>query len=162
MFDGAGALILGRDRVDYEAQAAIELEGFAERDAMSLADGYLLWLQEKTKGPWILDPTPMWEELLADLRKGEAPARMSSRFHAGLADVYARAVVAASERTGIRQVCLSGGVFHNRLLTHLVFRALREAWMEIYLPEKVSPGDGGLSYGQAVVAAALIAEGIGI
>jgi len=162
MFDGAGALILGRDRVDYEAQAAIELEGFAERDAMSLADGYLLWLQEKTKGPWILDPTPMWEELLADLRKGEAPARMSSRFHAGLADVYARAVVAASERTGIRQVCLSGGVFHNRLLTHLVFRALREAGMEIYLPEKVSPGDGGLSYGQAVVAAALIAEGIGI
>jgi len=71
-------------------------------------------------------------------------------------------VVAASERTGIRQVCLSGGVFHNRLLTHLVFRALREAGMEIYLPEKVSPGDGGLSYGQAVVAAALIAEGIGI
>jgi hydrogenase maturation protein HypF len=162
MFDAAAALILGRDRVDYEAQAAIELEGVANREAMTLTDGYLLRLEERTEAPWLLDPTPMWGELLADLRNGEAPARMSSRFHAGVADAYIRTVVSASERTGIRQVCLSGGVFHNRLLTRLICRALREAEMEIYLPENVSPGDGGLSYGQTVVAAALIAKDIGI
>jgi hydrogenase maturation protein HypF len=162
MFDAAAALILGRDRVDYEAQAAIELEGVAERDAMSTTDGYLLRLEETVDEPWILDPKPMWDELLEDLRNKETPARMSLRFHAGVAYAYVRASMAVHVRTGIRQVCLSGGVFHNRLLTRLVCRALREAGMEIYLPEKVSPGDGGLSYGQAAVAVALIAEGIGV
>ncbi len=61
--------------------------------------------------PLILDPTPMWEELLADLRSGEEPAKMSALFHAGVADAYVRAAILASERTGIRDVCLSGGVF---------------------------------------------------
>jgi hydrogenase maturation protein HypF len=161
MFDAAAALILGRDRVKYEAQAAIELEGVAGREAMSTAEGYSLRLEEKAEGPCILDPTPMWEELLEDLRKGEAPSRMSLRFHVGVADGYVRAAIAAQERTGIREVCLSGGVFHNRLLTQLVCSGLREVGMEIYLPEKVSPGDGGLSYGQAAVAAALFAKDAG-
>ncbi len=159
MFDAAAALILGRDRVDYEAQAAIELEGIAGRDVAGRADGYLLRLDDRGEGgPLILDPTPLWGELLADLRSGEEPARMSVRFHLGVAGGYVRAAIVAGERTGIRDVCLSGGVFHNRLLTHLVCNGLREAGMGIHLPVRVSPGDGGLSYGQAVVAAAVIAE----
>ena len=55
-------------------------------------------------------------------------------------------------------MCLSGGVFHNRLLTKLICERLRAAEMEAYLPVRVSPGDGGLSYGQAAVAAARIAR----
>ena len=158
MFDAAAALILGRDRVDYEAQAAIELEGIAERGASAGTGGYLIRLEEKAEGPLILDPAPMWKELLADLVDGEKPARMSARFHAGVADAYVSSAIAAHERTGIREVCLSGGVFHNRLLARLLCSGLRQADMEIYLPVKVSPGDGGLSYGQAAVSAALIAE----
>jgi hydrogenase maturation protein HypF len=159
MFDAAAALILGRDRVDYEAQAAIELEGIAERDTAGQNNVYPLRLEDNgEEGPLILNPTTMWQELLADLRSGEEPAKMSARFHAGVADAYVRAAIAAGERTDIRDVCLSGGVFHNRLLTHLVCVGLRKAGMEIHLPVLASPGDGGLSYGQAAVAAALIAE----
>ena len=163
MFDAAAALILGRDRVDYEAQAAIELEGIADGDTQGQNSGYPFQLKDSgAEGPLILDPTPMWRELLVDLRGGEEPAKMSERFHVGVGDAYVRAAIAANERTGIRDVCLSGGVFHNRLLTHLVCNGLREAGMEVYLPIQVSPGDGGLSYGQAVVAAARIAEETGI
>ena len=159
MFDAAAALILGRDRVDYEAQAAIELEGIAESDTAERSGGYPLRHEDDgTSGALILDPTAMWKALLADLRSGEEPAKMSARFHAGVAVGYVRAAAAAKERTGIRDVCLSGGVFHNRLLTHLVCVGLRRAGMETHLPVMVSPGDGGLSYGQAVVAAARIAE----
>ena len=159
LFDAAAALILGRDRVDYEAQAAIELEGIAGRDADGNKDGYALRLEGDGKErPMILNPTSMWEELLADLRSGEEPAKMSARFHAGVADAYVRVAVGASARTGIRAVCLSGGVFHNRLFTHLVCNGLREAGLEMHLPGQTSPGDGGLSYGQAAVAAALIAK----
>ena len=158
MFDAAAALILGRDRVDYEAQAAIELEGAAETDALSEPNRYLIRLEEaEALGPLILNPTPMWKELLADLRSGESPARMSSRFHAGVAEGYVRAAIAAGERTGIRETCLSGGVLHNRLMTRLVCDGLGRAGMKVTLPLKVSPGDGGLSYGQAVVAAAVLA-----
>ena len=163
MFDAAAALILGRDRVDYEAQAAIELEGIAERDTAGQGTGYSLLLEKAgEEGPLILNPTTMWQELLADLRSGEEPAKMSARFHAGVADAYVCAAVAASERTGIRDVCLSGGVFHNRLFAHLVCVGLRKGEMEVHLPVLVSPGDGGLSYGQVAVAAALIAEARGV
>jgi len=152
-------MILGCDRVDYEAQAAIALEGVAGENAVRQINGYTLALEENGEGrPLILDPTSMWQELLVDFRDGEEPAKMSSRFHAGVAGGYVRAAIAARKRTGICDVCLSGGVFHNRLLTHLVCVGLKEAGMEIYLPVLVSPGDGGLSYGQATVAAAVIAE----
>jgi len=160
LFDAAAALILGCDRVDYEAQAGIELEGIAERDTAGQDKGYSLRVEDNgVDVPLILDPTSLWQELLADLGRGEEPAKMSTRFHAGVADGYVRAAIAAKERTGIRDVCLSGGVFHNRLLTHLVCVGLRQTGMESHLPVLVSPGDGGLSYGQAVVAAALIGEG---
>jgi hydrogenase maturation protein HypF len=161
MFDAAAALILGRDRVDYEAQAAIELEGVAEAGAVPEANRYVFRLEEDVEGPLILNPAPMWKELVTDLRGGESPAKMSARFHAGVADGYVRAATAAGARNGIRETCLSGGVFHNRLLTRLVCEGLRRAGMEAYLPVKVSPGDGGLSYGQAVVAAALLGERAG-
>jgi hydrogenase maturation protein HypF len=157
MFDAAAALILGRDRVEYEAQAAIELEGVAVMEVVK--ESYEMHLEnEDGETPLILNPTPMWEALLGDLRASVPPEVMSAKFHLGVADVYVRAAIWARARTGIRTVCLSGGVFHNRLLTKILCRRLAEAEMETYLPVQVSPGDGGLSYGQAAVAAALIAE----
>jgi hydrogenase maturation protein HypF len=162
MFDAAAVLILGRDRVDYEAQAAIELEGIAEANVAMDANRYEIRLEESDGvGSLILNPTQMWQELLADLRRGESPARMSARFHAGVAEGFVCAAIAAGERSGIREICLSGGVFHNRLITRFLCDGLRRVGMKVSLPVKVSPGDGGLSYGQAAVAAALLAEGVG-
>jgi hydrogenase maturation protein HypF len=160
MFDAAAALILGRDRVDYEAQAAIELEGVAEIDVAGTVRGYVFSVEDgKGEGPVILDPKPMWETLLEDLGNGVERATMSARFHVGVADAYVRAAMLAGAMSDIRAVCLSGGVFHNRLLTRILCSRLREAGMEVYLPVRVSPGDGGLSYGQVVVAAARMASG---
>jgi hydrogenase maturation protein HypF len=158
MFDAAAALILGRDRVDYEAQAAIELEGVAEVGDAADVTGYGLRLERDEGGPLILNPAPMWEALIEDIRLGTARGVISTRFHVGVANAYVEAAIAAREETGIRDVCLGGGVFHNRLLTGLLCRGLGEAGMVVHLPVRVSPGDGGLSYGQAAVAAALLAE----
>ncbi|MGA7157062.1 MAG: carbamoyltransferase HypF [Acidobacteriaceae bacterium] len=155
MFDAAAALVLGRDRVDYEAQAAIELEGVA--DCEFNGDGYVVELEGKGDGdPLVLNPARLWEELLGDVREGVGSGRISAKFHAGVAAAYVRAALTARERMGIREVCLSGGVMHNRLLVRLLCKGLREAGLEVYLPVKVSPGDGGLSYGQVAVAAALL------
>jgi hydrogenase maturation protein HypF len=99
----------------------------------------------------------MFRHLVADLRAGESAPVMSSRFHASVAAAYGRLAVQARECTEIPQVCLGGGVIHNKLLTLLLRMNLEAAGFEVFLPSRVSPGDGGLSYGQAVIAAAQLA-----
>jgi hydrogenase maturation protein HypF len=160
LFDAVAALILGLREVSYEAQAAVELEGIVpELEDISLNDGYTMqicpgiWNHEQHK-PAEIDPSPLWEELLGDLSQGVDAATMSLKFHVAITAAYAHCVSAARIATGIQQVALSGGAFHNRLLTKLLRQRLQEDGFTVNLQSKVSPGDGGLSYGQAAVAAA--------
>jgi hydrogenase maturation protein HypF len=159
LFDAVAAVVLGRGVVDYEAQAAIELEGLAEGEPDGFDSGYAL---ELLGGDWNthesvrISAIPLWRELLADLRTGVAKARIAARFHAGVAGAFVRAAVLASDATGIRQVALSGGCLHNRRLARLLRAGLEAQEFEVFQHRQVSPGDGGLSYGQAVVAAAML------
>ncbi len=73
-----------------------------------------------------------------------------------LQTAFTRAAVEARAATGIGQVALSGGCMHNRRLARLLRAALEAQGFEVYQHKQVSPGDGGLSYGQAVVAAAIL------
>lgn len=106
----------------------------------------------------IANLAPLWDALMEDLRSGTPRGMMSAKFHRGVAEAYVQAAIAAHEQSGIGEVCLSGGVFHYRLLTGMLCRSLREAGLVVYLPVRVSPRYGGLSYGQAAVAAALLGE----
>jgi hydrogenase maturation protein HypF len=158
LFDAAAVVITGRRIVDYEAQAAIELEGLATRgEEAEPENGYPIHYVEgnwESRRPFSLDVGEMWSAILADKRKGTAPAKMSMRFHVGVAEAYAQLALSARRLTGINKVCLSGGVFHNALLHRLLHRLLVDENFEVYAQSIVSPGDGGISYGQAVVAAA--------
>lgn len=156
LFDAAAALILGRREVHYEAQAAIELEGIVlEIEDFSSIQGYTIsFCKGEEHAPAMLDPAPLWRELLSDLRAGVDAPTMSLRFHVAVATAYLQCAVEAIAVTGIRRVALSGGVFHNRLLIKLLRHRLQQDGFEVYLQSQVSPGDGGLSYGQAAVAAA--------
>ncbi len=158
LFDAAAVVITGRRVVDYEAQAAIELEGLSTcADDNGPEDGYPIHLLEgnwELRQSYKLNVGEMWTALLADKRRGTDPAKMSMRFHAGVAGAYVQAALLARNITGINTVCFSGGVFHNALLHRLLHRLLAEENFEVYSQSIVSPGDGGISYGQAVVAAA--------
>ncbi|MEI9969954.1 MAG: hypothetical protein WDM87_15525 [Terracidiphilus sp.] len=103
---------------------------------------------------WLIEPGLMLKELLEDRRGGVSAAVMSARFHAWVARSFAQAAQHARENTSLNRVCLSGGTMHNRLLTRLLKRELSAIGFEVLLHRNVSPGDGGLSYGQAAVAAA--------
>jgi len=156
LFDAAAVLVLGRRRVDYEAQAAIELEGAAVDEAddepgytMELADGD--W---DTKKPLKICAGPLWRELLNDLAQGVSKKRIAARFHAGVADGFVQTSIRARTATGVRQVVMSGGCMHNRRLARLLRTGLEAEGFEVHQHRQVSPGDGGLSYGQAAVAAA--------
>ncbi|HUX46353.1 MAG TPA: carbamoyltransferase HypF [Terracidiphilus sp.] len=160
LFDAVAAVVLRRRTVDYEAQAAIELEGLAvdEPDApgyaMELAGG-----DGERREPLRLRTGGMWIELLEDVRAGVSGERVSARFHAGVADGFVRAAVRARAMTGATQVAMSGGCMHNRRLVRLLREGLKREGFEVYQHRNVSPGDGGLSYGQAAVAAAMLRGG---
>ncbi len=106
--------------------------------------------------PTRMSVKPLWQGLIDDLRKGVSPARISSRFHASIAYNFVQAAMNTRAATGIEQVALSGGCMHNRRLARLIRIGLEEAGFHVFQHRAVSPGDGGLSYGQAAVAAAIL------
>jgi hydrogenase maturation protein HypF len=158
LFDAVAAVVLNRRLVDYEAQAAIELEGIAIDEADDV-DPYEITLQgaNAEKGELIgIHVAPLWEELLRDLRKGVSKPRIAARFHAGVAQAFVRVAQAARSATGIGTVAMSGGVMHNRRLARLLRSRLENEGFQVFQQRRVSPGDGGLSYGQAAAAAAMM------
>ena len=160
LFDAVAAVVLGRGVVDYEAQAAIELEGCAlsEGDEPAPCE-YMPELHEAEEGAAteaVLRTGNLWKAILNDLQRGVPAGRIAARFHAGIAEGYINAAANARIETGINVVAMSGGCLHNRRLARLLRAGLEEEGFQVFQHRNVSPGDGGLSYGQAVVAAAIL------
>ncbi len=159
LFDAVAAVVLGRRVVDYEAQAAMELEGCAvdEKDKAG-SEEYALELFEggEPGSSNVLRTDRLWKALLRDLRCGESPRRIAARFHAGVATGLIHAAASARIETGINRVVLSGGCMHNRRLARLLRAGLEEKDFQVFQHRRVIPGDGGLSYGQAAIAATIL------
>jgi hydrogenase maturation protein HypF len=115
--------------------------------------GYPFGLETQTI-PWIIDPAPMWKALLADLADGVPTAIVATRFHRGLAAVFCDAALRVARDNDARAIALGGGVFQNGLLLQACLTRLREASLPVLSPAQVPANDGGLAYGQAVIAAA--------
>jgi len=149
LFDAVGALCGLRAQVSYEGQAAIELEATcdpAERGCypMSLQrDGELI----------VIDPRETIRALSADLVAGAALGAVASRFHAALSGATVEALARAASSEGSELIVLSGGVFQNRRLLEGVMAGLDAVGLRAITPEQLPVGDGGISYGQAAVAA---------
>ncbi len=146
LFDAAAALIGVRQTVNYEAQAAIELE--------ALMDGGETGEYAFARAGAMLDPAPMFEALVADLRAGVPASRLSARFHHAVAGMVQRMCEDLRTETGVATVALSGGVWQNLTLLGEVVPRLRRAGFTVLTHTQVPTNDGGLALGQAVVAAA--------
>jgi hydrogenase maturation protein HypF len=147
LFDAVSALCGIRPRVNYEGQAATELEALAdpgERGSYPLA-----LLDDGT-----LDARPTVLAIVGDLASGAEPAAVSARFHNAVAAATAQACAALARHGGLDTAVLSGGVFQNRLLLDCTVDRLAETGLRVLVPERLPPNDGGISFGQAAVAAA--------
>jgi hydrogenase maturation protein HypF len=162
LFDAVAAVVLNRRVVDYEAQAAIELEGIAvnEPDRFEQGDDVpeLHEADEGSGSAAVIRAGKMWKAVLEDLWRGVPASRISARFHAGIAEGFINAAANARIDTSINVVALSGGCMHNRKLARLLRLGLEAEGFAVFQHARVSPGDGGLSYGQAVVAAAMLSK----
>jgi hydrogenase maturation protein HypF len=149
LFDAVAALLGVRDAINYEGQAAVELEQLAdpaERAAYpaAIAEGRPLRLA----GPDLMRAAA--EDLLA----GVPPPVIAARLHNGVAALIARACLLLRERSGLGTVALSGGVFQNLFLLNALVRLLEQDNFRVLTHRRVPPNDGGISLGQAAVAAA--------
>jgi hydrogenase maturation protein HypF len=149
LFDAVAALLGVRDDINYEGQAAVELEQLAdpaERAAYpaAIAEGRPLRLA----GPDLMRAAA--EDLLA----GVPPPVIAARLHNGVAALISRACLLLRERSGLGTVALSGGVFQNLFLLDALIHLLEQDNFRVLTHRCVPPNDGGISLGQAAVAAA--------
>jgi len=150
LFDAVAALVGIRSTVNYEAQAAIEFE-MASHD--STDEGAYPFDLIPDGSHWQIGTLSLFQSLLSDIQRQESVADISRRFHRGLANVFVELARKIREQSKLNRVCLSGGCFQNLLLFELLLNGLRAESFEVYFHSEVPPGDGGISLGQALVAA---------
>ena len=145
LFDAVASLLGVRHQIDYEGQAAIELEALAET-ALD-RPGPSLPLTVRPDG--VIDPRTMVQTMVSALYAGSAPAALAASFHRAVADAVAEVV--ARVAGGVRLVGLTGGVFQNVLLLRMCRELLQRAGFEVLTHHTVPPNDGGLALGQAAI-----------
>ncbi len=159
LFDAAAAVLGVRSFARYEGQAAMELEALAgSRPAQPLP----FPLAEGADGTWILDPVPLLAALGERRRTGVSVSELTAVFHESVAAATDELAARVSATTGTRTVALGGGCFQNaRLLSSLRAR-LEARGLRVLAPQRLSPNDGAVSYGQAAVAAAVLRRESGL
>jgi hydrogenase maturation protein HypF len=154
LFDAVAAIAGVRSESLYEGQAAIELESRAWRARGGKVPVYRFELDESAR-PLVPDLGPLFEAVARDAGAGVDPGQIALGFHECLARVLVETAGRIAEESSINRVVLSGGVFNNRWLTLAVSRGLRRRGLRVFTHAQVPPGDGGISLGQAVIAAGM-------
>ena len=149
-FDAVAALVGLRSEAVYDGQAACELEAIS----FDCREYYNFEIDD-SKEPFVVDTRPIFDGVLSDVFNSVDAGEISSRFHETMARLIIETCLKLAEDTGLKRVALSGGVFQNiRLLTR-VFEGLEEKGLKPYVHRRVPANDGGISLGQAMVAASI-------
>ncbi len=156
LFDAVAALAGIRSEINYEGQAAIELEAacdLGERGSYPVA----VDASARADPSLVIDPRETIRAVAADVRAGAPTGVIARRFHRTIAGATVDACVRLAAAHGTEVVVLSGGVFQSRMLLESVWVALAAAGLRVLVPERLPVNDGGIAYGQAAVAAARLA-----
>jgi hydrogenase maturation protein HypF len=151
LFDAVAAILGVRDTVNYEGQAAVELEQLADPGESA---AYPARVAEADDEPLRLGGADLVRAVVDDLSAGVAPALIAARFHNGLAAATVAACDTLREQTGLGTVALSGGVFQNMLLLERTVADLEARRFRVLTHSRVPPNDAGISLGQAAIAGA--------
>ncbi|MFH0826878.1 MAG: hypothetical protein V1923_03200 [Candidatus Omnitrophota bacterium] len=150
LFDAAASLILHKYKVRFEAELAMELE--------KLAASYHLRVQAypfdliKSKNEYILDPLPMFRQIVLDLKHKEPKEKMAYRIHSTVAQMIKSVCLSLRRDHRLNKVVLSGGVFQNRLLLEMSHDLLRKGNFEVFAHRQLQASDACLSLGQVAIA----------
>jgi hydrogenase maturation protein HypF len=149
LFDAAAALLGVRDTINYEGQAAIELEQRADPAETAAYPAAVV-----AGHPFQVRAADLLTALVSDLTDGVRAPVIAARFHHGVAAAIEAGCLLLRERHGLDTAALSGGVFQNMLLLHATAARLEARGFRVLTHSRVPCNDGGISLGQAVIAAA--------
>ncbi len=152
LFDAVSALIGVRNEIDYEGQAAVELEMAAYDDCDKVGNKSYPFSIIENEVVNIVQLKELLSTIVEDLYQGISKATISAKFHNTVAQIICQMCQLIAKKTGINQVALSGGVFQNRLLLRKVAVLLESAGFSVLTHKQVPCNDGGISLGQAVIA----------
>lgn len=181
LFDAVASILDIKHYSSYEGQAAMMVEMSATRENSTLLlpytireapsesfDGYpVLWgnlaenthkLQVGLKECLILDYIPLIRSLVDEIERGRVAFELAAAFHNTLLNSFLEVAKRARETTGLNDVALSGGCWQNRILSERFQALLKDNGFNVMTNQHVPVNDGGLSLGQAFVAAAMAQE----
>ena len=168
LFDAVASLVNLRQRIQFEGQAAMELEFALE--GIETDETYELRIADcglrnpargdarptkisnseirNPKSEIVLDWSSMIEAIIADVKAGASAGLISAKFHNALVE----SIIAVAGQIGASRVVLSGGCFQNRYLTERTVPRLRAEGFRPYWHQRVPPNDGGIALGQVIAA----------
>lgn len=150
LFDAAASISGLRHNNSYEGQSAVEFESMLE-NCINLSQAPYSYFIENQNGVYTIDAGGVIEGLVTDTASKRDISLISCRFHNTVTDIILKMCRILRQDTGLSTVMLSGGVFQNRYLRESAESIL---YMDGFIPwfnNTVSPGDEGISYGQAVI-----------
>ena len=166
LFDAASAILGICRESGYEGEGAVLLEasmaGCAPAEADRIPEGYRIDVVKNVANEGstaqdtsvlMLDPAPLFQAMLDDIAAGTDPALVARRFHDAIVDAVLLQAQMVEAMYGITTVVLCGGVFMNRYLLERCLAKLEESGYTVAINRELPPNDGGISFGQAVVAA---------
>ena len=152
LFDAAAAILGVRDAINYEGQAAVELEQLAETLTPAETRAYPAAVEAGV--PFTIRGSDLLHAVIEDRTDGVPAPVIAARFHHGVAALIEAGCLLMRERYDLGTVALSGGVFQNLLLLSATVARLEARGFRVLLHSRVPCNDGGISLGQAVVASA--------
>jgi hydrogenase maturation protein HypF len=149
LFDAVSSILGICDIITYEAQAAIRLQMFAEKSKTKKSYRFLI---QKTGSGFVIKSIEVISGIALDLEKGINITDIARKFHNSMAIMAKDMCVILRDKTGSNTVCLSGGVFQNKLLLETLAGLLRKSGFKLYYNELLPTNDGAVSLGQAAIA----------
>jgi hydrogenase maturation protein HypF len=155
LFDAvAGLLGVCRETVNYEGQAAMELEAMAEK-TFAASKAYPYDISSAGAEPLLtIQWRQLWQAMLADVAAGVSKAVIAGRFHRTLLQAMVAVTGRLVKQHELEQVVLTGGVMQNQLLLENLSHELTSLGLTVLVPRQVPANDGGIALGQALIALA--------
>ena len=150
LFDGVAAITGIRQQVNFEGQAAMELEMLAADHADSIYG--IEWV---SGDPLKILPAPIIRGVVRDVQNGLSVAEIGAKFHKTIVALFAELCTLVRNESDLNRVVLSGGCFQNSILLAGLIRELESLDFQVFAHRQVPTNDGGISLGQVMVAAAV-------
>ena len=150
LFDAVASIVLEKYEARFEAELAIELEKIAKSyklEVISYEFGLI-----KDKDTYILDPLPMFKQIIEDLKRKVPREKIAYRFHLTVAEMIKMICLILRKETRINKVALSGGVFQNNLLLLQTLDLLYKEDFKVFIHKNLAYNDSSISLGQAIIA----------